>query len=95
MANGAFRFKSGSIVVAMQGNLKLPAGLASFDLKSRQVPLLAKGFAGYPFNSPNDVVQANDLSIWFTDPHYGYEQGFRAKLTIGNWVWRLDASGSS
>jgi len=95
MANGAFRLKNGSIVVAMQGNLKQPAGLASFDLNTRQVTMLTKGFAGYQFNSPNDVVQANDLSIWFTDPQYGYEQGFRPKPTTGNWVWRLDASGRS
>jgi len=95
MANGAFRLKNGSIVVAMQGNHKQPAGLASFDLNTRQVTMLTKGFAGYQFNSPNDVVQANDLSIWFTDPQYGYEQGFRPKPTTGNWVWRLDASGRS
>jgi len=95
MANGAFRLKNGSIVVAMQGNLKQPAGLASFDLNSRKVTLLTKGFAGYQFNSPNDVVQANDLSIWFTDPQYGFEQGFRPKPTTGNWVWRLDAMGRS
>ena len=95
MANGAFRLKNGSIVVAMQGNLKQPAGLASFDLNSRKVTLLTKGFAGYQYNSPNDVVEAKDLSIWFTDPQYGYEQGFRPKPTIGNWVWRLDAMGRS
>jgi hypothetical protein len=46
MANGGFRFKNGSIVVAMQGNLKQPAGLASFDLNSRQVTILTNGFAG-------------------------------------------------
>ena len=95
MANGAFRLKNGSIVVAMQGNLQKPAGLASFDLNSRKVTVLTNGFAGYQFNSPNDVVQAKDLSIWFTDPHYGYEQGFRPKPTTGNWVWRLDALGRS
>ena len=95
MANGAFRLKNGAIVVAMQGNLQKPAGLASFDLNSRKVTVLTNGFAGYQFNSPNDVVQAKDLSIWFTDPQYGYEQGFRPKPTTGNWVWRLDALGRS
>jgi len=60
-----------------------------------KVTVLTDGFAGYQFNSPNDVVQAKDISIWFTDPHYGYEQGFRPKPTTGNWVWRLDALGRS
>ena len=93
MANGAFRLHNGSIVVTMQGDFTKPAGLAAYDLQNRKVTILTSGFAGYQFNSPNDVVQASDRSIWFTDPQYGYEQGFRPKPTIGNWVWRLDASG--
>ena len=51
MANGALRLKNGSIVVAMQGHLKQPAGLASFDLNTRKVTLHTEGFAGYQFNS--------------------------------------------
>lgn len=93
MANGAFRLHNGNLVVTMQGDLKSPAGLAEYDPRSGSVRILTKGYAGYQFNSPNDVVQANDRSIWFTDPQYGYEQGFRPKPTIGNWVWRLDADG--
>lgn len=93
MANGAFRLRNGSIVFTMQGDLTRPAGLAAYNPSTRQVQVLTKGFSNYQFNSPNDVVQANDLSIWFTDPQYGYEQGFRPKPTVGNWVWRLDASG--
>jgi gluconolactonase len=93
MANGAFRLRNGNIVVTMQGDLTRPAGLAEYNLKSGSVKILTKGFADYQFNSPNDVVEADDGSIWFTDPQYGYEQGFRPKPTIGNWVWRLDASG--
>jgi gluconolactonase len=95
MANGAFRLKNGSIVLTMQGDLKHPAGLASFDLNRNTVTFLTKGYAQYQFNSPNDVVQANDLSLWFTDPQYGYEQGFRPKPTMGNWVWWLDGAGRS
>ena len=41
------------------------------------------------------MIQAKDLSIYFTDPHYGCEQGFRPKPTTGNWVWRLAALGRS
>jgi gluconolactonase len=93
MANGAFRLRNGSIVVTMQGDHTRPAGLAAYNPVTRQVQILTRGFADDQFNSPNDVVQANDLAIWFTDPQYGYEQGFRPKPTLGNWVWRLDASG--
>ena len=93
MANGAFRLQNGRIVITMQGDFTKPAGLAAYDLKDKKVTILTSGFADYQFNSPNDVVQAKDQSIWFTDPQYGYEQGFRPKPTIGNWVWRLDGKG--
>ena len=93
MSNGAFRLRNGNIVITMQGDFSKPAGLAEYNLSTGSVKILTKGFADYQFNSPNDVVQADDLSIWFTDPQYGYEQGFRPKPTIGNWVWRIDASG--
>ncbi len=94
MANGAFRLHNGSLVITMQGDFNKPAGLAAYNLVNRKVTILTNGFADYQFNSPNDVVQANDQSIWFTDPQYGYEQGFRPKPTIGNWVWRLDPQGN-
>ncbi|MCX5948952.1 MAG: SMP-30/gluconolactonase/LRE family protein [Cyanobacteria bacterium] len=93
MANGAFRLRNGNLVVTMQGDYKRPAGLASYSPATGNVQILTKGFASYQFNSPNDVVQASDLAIWFTDPQYGYEQGFRPKPTMGNWVWRLDGTG--
>ncbi len=88
MANGAFRLSNGNIVVTMQGNNLKPAGLAEYNPFNGNVKLLTSAYAAYQFNSPNDVVQAPDSSIWFTDPQYGYEQGFRPKPTIGNWVWR-------
>ncbi len=89
MANGAFRLANGNLVVTMQGNKTKPAGLAEYNPITGAVKFLTTGFASYQFNSPNDVVQSQDASIWFTDPQYGFEQGFRPKPTIGNWVWRL------
>ena len=34
---------------------------------------------GFPLNSPNDVVVKRDGTIWFTDPSYGFLQGFRPR----------------
>jgi len=50
---------------------------------------------GRRFNSPNDVVEHSDGSIWFTDPTYGigsvYE-GYRATSeTDGCHVYRVDS----
>jgi gluconolactonase len=42
------------------------------------------------FNSPNDVVVHTDGSIWFTDPIYGSEQGFRPKPQLRSHVYRFD-----
>jgi gluconolactonase len=40
--------------------------------------------------SPNDVVRKSDGSIWFTDPSYGYLQGFRPPPARGDAVYRFD-----
>jgi gluconolactonase len=38
----------------------------------------------------NDVVQARDGSIWFTDPSYGFLQGFKSAPQVGDYVYRFD-----
>ena len=58
------------------------------------VSVIADNFEGRRFNSPNDVVEHSDGSIWFTDPDYGilmdYE-GRRAQSEIGAChVYRID-----
>ena len=58
------------------------------------VSVLADNYEGRKFNSPNDVVERSDGSIWFTDPDYGilmdYE-GRRAPSEIGAChVYRID-----
>jgi gluconolactonase len=47
-------------------------------------------WAGLLLNSPNDVVVRRDGTIWFTDPSYGYRQGFRPEPQVGNYVYRFD-----
>jgi sugar lactone lactonase YvrE len=42
------------------------------------------------FNSPNDVVVKSDGTIWFTDPSYGWLQGFRPAPDRPDGVHRLD-----
>jgi gluconolactonase len=43
-----------------------------------------------PLNSPNDIVVKSDGTIWFTDPAYGFLQGFRPRPSHGDFVWRFD-----
>jgi gluconolactonase len=55
---------------------------------------LADRFEGRRLNSPNDVVQKRDGSIWFTDPTYGIDshyEGHAAESEIGaSNVYRID-----
>ncbi|MFR9775840.1 SMP-30/gluconolactonase/LRE family protein [Micromonospora sp. MS34] len=56
--------------------------------------VLAERWRGRRLNSPNDVVEHSDGSIWFTDPSYGIDsdyEGHRAESEIGgNHVYRVD-----
>ena len=61
------------------------------------ITVLAAEFEGKRFNSPNDVVEHSDGSIWFTDPSYGIDsdyEGYRAESEIGAChVYRVSPSG--
>jgi len=56
--------------------------------------VLAERFDGKRLNSPNDVVEKSDGSIWFSDPSYGIDgdyEGDRAESEIGgSFIYRLD-----
>ena len=58
------------------------------------VTVLADGWEGKRLNSPNDIVERADGSLWFTDPAYGIDsdyEGFQADSEIGAcYVFRLD-----
>jgi gluconolactonase len=50
------------------------------------VTVIADQYNGMRFNSPNDVVERADGSIWFTDPSYGIDsdyEGHQARSEIG------------
>src|SRR5262245_39396069 len=58
------------------------------------ITVIADRYQGHRFNSPNDVVERSDGSIWFTDPSYGIDtdyEGHRAQSEIGGChVYRVD-----
>lgn len=89
--NGGINYGNDSILFCNQGNLTDSGGIV---LMSNQAPyetqLLVSSFYGRQFSSLNDVVVDCDGSIWFTDPIYGYEQGFRPKPDLPNQVYRFD-----
>ena len=89
-ANGMTLAHDGSLLVCEQGDLEQPARIARLDRFSGDVTTVVESWAGLPLNSPNDVVARSDSSIWFTDPSYGFLQGFRPPPQTGDHVYRYD-----
>lgn len=95
MANGGVNYLEGVLFCA-QGTVDQSSGLVYMEATTpyRTVPIL-ESFYGRQFNSPNDVVVHKDGSIWFTDPVYGSEQGFRPPPQLPNQVYRYDPATKS
>ena len=84
----------GSLVVCEQGTRAERARISRVHPTTGEVETLIDAWGGLRLNSPNDVVVRSDGTIWFTDPSYGYLQGFRPEPQIGDYVYRYDpASG--
>jgi gluconolactonase len=80
-ANGHTVDRHGRLVSCEQGTRRItrtePDGT---------VTVLADRYDGKRFNSPNDVVEHSDGSIWFTDPSYGIDsdyEGHKSASEIG------------
>ena len=89
-ANGMTLDREGRLVVCEQGSLGAASAITRLDLASGERSVVVDSWAGLPFNSPNDVVVASDGPVWFTDPSYGFLQGFRPEPRVGDFVYRHD-----
>lgn len=90
-SNGHTRDRQGRLVSCEHGMRRVTR--TEWD---GSVTVLAEGYQGKPLNSPNDVIVAQDGSIWFTDPHYGimtdYE-GFKSPQELPCSVYRIAPEG--
>jgi gluconolactonase len=90
MANGMALDLEGRLVICEQGTFTSPARITRLDRRSGEVETVVED----GLTSPNDVVVKRDGTIWFTDPIYGYLQGFRPAPEVGDRVYRYEpASG--
>lgn len=91
MANGMTMDLRHNLLICEQGTKTTKAGISRLKIGASVPEVLVEEWFGLPFNSPNDiVVKRDDGSIWFTDPAYGYPQGFRPPPLVGNFVYRFD-----
>ncbi|MFN3313004.1 MAG: SMP-30/gluconolactonase/LRE family protein [Hyphomonas sp.] len=91
-ANGLIQGdQTGTILLADHGN----RAIARLDLATKKKTFLATDHEGKRFSSPNDLVLADDGSVYFTDPPYGLA-GFMEsphKETAFNGVYRWHPDG--
>lgn len=91
MANGGVNYKDNRVLFCAQGSFDMPSGLYEMSAKAPYLSkLVVSSFHGRPFNSVNDVVIHSDGSIWFTDPSYGSEQGYRPPPRLPSQVYRFE-----
>ncbi|KAJ5353954.1 hypothetical protein N7541_006518 [Penicillium brevicompactum] len=95
MGNGGVN-RGADALICGQGTLDRPSGLYSMSVEAPYSSRLVIGdFLGRPFNSVNDVVVHSDGSIWFTDPTYGFEQGYRPDPALPSQVYRFKPGNGS
>jgi gluconolactonase len=87
-ANGMTLAPDGRLLVCEQGTRHERARISAVDRATGDAETVIDALAGLPLNSPNDVVVAADGSIWFTDPSYGFLQGFKPAPAHGDYVYR-------
>ncbi|GAA2824002.1 SMP-30/gluconolactonase/LRE family protein [Crossiella cryophila] len=92
-SNGHTVDRRGRLVSCEQGARRVTR--TEFD---GSITVLADQWQGRKLNSPNDIVERADGSLWFTDPSYGIDsdyEGNRAESeTDGCHVYRLDPDGA-
>jgi gluconolactonase len=89
-ANGMTLAPDGRLLVCEQGTRSTPARISFVDRETGATETLVDDWRGAPLNSPNDVVVKRDGTVWFTDPSYGFLQGFRPTPRLGDLVYRHD-----
>ena len=90
MPNGMALGHDGRLVVCEQGARAEHARISRVDPSTGEVETVLDAWGGLRLNSPNDVVVKGNGTIWFTDPSYGYLQGFRSEPQTGDYVYRYD-----
>lgn len=88
--NGMTLGHDGRLIVCEQGSPVRPALISAVDPHSGAREVLVDNWRGEPLNSPNDVVMRHDGTVWFTDPSYGFLQGFRPQPRLGDFVYRFE-----
>ncbi len=105
-ANGLLLDRDGALLMAQHGERQVVRFRQNLQeaLKAKRITpdstafeVLAKAYRGKRLNSPNDLVQASDGTIYFTDPPYGVDKTFgeQARELDFSGVYRVERFGGS
>lgn len=101
MPNGGCAFTDSSgLLFTAQGTKTQSSGIFAIpdpvNNPNVSVPMVTS-FHGREFNSLNDVVvnAADNHTLWFTDPNYGFQQGMRNTPNLPTQVYRYDPATNS
>ena len=84
-SNGNILDKNGRLLTCQHSGRNIVA-----EDKDGKITVLVEKHDGGKFNSPNDLAEHKDGSIWFTDPSYGLKNN--PGDYNGKWVFRLDVA---
>lgn len=73
-SNGLTLDKNGNLLLCQSGNRQVVKLNADLNSPQPAFTVLAAGYNGKKFNSPNDLVTDSHNNIYFTDPVYGLPQ---------------------
>ena len=86
--NGACAWQGGLLFCDQGQGKHLPSRLVLVDpARPETAKVILNNYHGRPFSSLNDVIilagaEGTQDTIWFTDPPYGHEQGFRPRPSL-------------
>lgn len=98
--NGRTLGRDGSVIECSHGRRAVQIDRAASQEGAPYAPeVLVDRFGAARLNSPNDVVQKSDGTIWFTDPSYGIKrpaEGHAGQEEYGDrYVFRFDPADGS
>ncbi|MBK7427892.1 MAG: SMP-30/gluconolactonase/LRE family protein [Saprospiraceae bacterium] len=92
-ANGLILDQNGNLILCQHGERQVARMKASLTIPEASFEPLANMYEGTPLNSPNDLVQHSNGTIFFTDPPYGLDPWDTIKLDFAG-VYSLDTNGN-
>lgn len=87
-SNGLTLDHEGNLLLCQHGERQLGRLKGSLQDPNPQFEILASGWEGKKFNSPNDLVVHSNGGIFFTDPPYGLDEWDKKELDFQG-VYRL------